>query len=292
MECLFRITRQLRVMAVPVTGPPEDRGPGTDYLQPVRNIVAKDRRGAAVRVTYATFSSPQSLISSLNIVQQHVEIDDDETDVILDAESLESLPDEERTLDALSETFSEALLALAPRKFRSIIACASSFPEKIRRTVGGDPVRLVRLEVPVWRTLVFQKRFPTVLFGDYGVVFPRETDPDGPVRAPSKIRLSTATHHVLFKGLPSGYLELCRDATRYHDMNHVPDCWGTDSIRACVIGGSAGLGNATSWVARDTNAHIEVTVRATRNILTDAGRSVAEDTLAERPWLQTLLFKE
>jgi len=242
IELLFAVARQRRLVAIPVTGPPEDRGPGNHYLRSIRHVATKDGRGLAIRLRYSTFSYPKDLIGALDMIQEQVNVADQGTDLVLDLESLERLPENERNEDALCDVLSEALVALRPRHLRSVIVCASSFPEKTPRTVGGDPLRLVRLEVPVWRALVHQSKLRTVLFGDYGVVFPQEVDPEGRVIPPSKIRLSTATSHALFKGPPGAYLELCQDAYRTGDLPEAVTCWGTREIWACLRCNSAHAG--------------------------------------------------
>ena len=290
VEFLFRTARQLHLPAVPVTGPPADRGPGVDYLGPIRKVAQTDRRGVAIRVSYDDFRDPQDLLSAIATVQSHIEVPDLQTDLILDGKSLDGMPEDERALDTLVEIFSEAVGALDGRSFRRIVACLSSFPEKSPRTIGGAPVRIVRLEGSIWRSLVHNRSLQTTALGDYGVVFSRETDPVGPVIAPSKVRLSTPTMHVLFKGRPEDYFELAREVMQASELNEVADCWGTHSIRDCTVG-AGGLGNATTWVARDTNTHIETTARTAQNILLRAKRLEETETVPTDPWLQTFLFK-
>src|SRR5687767_4932717 len=60
-EYLFSCARQLRLQAIPVTGPASDRGPGDTYLDVFAGIVSRSAQGVALRFSYETFANPAGL---------------------------------------------------------------------------------------------------------------------------------------------------------------------------------------------------------------------------------------
>lgn len=289
LEYLFLCARQHRLKAIPIAGPVSDRGPGEAYLNSISKIQKQDKRGVGIRVHYHTFSRTDILRDEINTLLRTLDVAADETDLILDAESLIVIPADLAHPDSMVDVLFEAISSAQQFNFRGIVIAASSFPEKSTRTVGGPPVRFARTEVLIWKQLSSFSRLPLMQFGDYGVVFPQETDPQGVVIPPAKIRLSTEDSYFLFKAKPDQYRELCGDAIACEQFALQPPSWGSRAIANCGSGGGS-AGNATIWVARDTNSHIETTAILTESNLVTTGRRETAPITTSHPWLQDLLF--
>jgi hypothetical protein len=61
VEHMFACAAQLKALAIPVTGPLAERGPGTQYLDAITRIAARDGRGAAFRIAHEDFSDADIL---------------------------------------------------------------------------------------------------------------------------------------------------------------------------------------------------------------------------------------
>lgn len=290
LEYLFLCARQHRLKAIPVAGPVSDRGPGEAYLHSISRIQKRDKRGVGLRIHYHAFSRTELLREEIEHLLHALDVSAAETDLILDAESLTVLPAEVANPNSMVNVLLQAISSVRRFNFRGIVVAASNFPEKTIRTAGGEPVICARNEVLIWKQLISADHLPIVQFGDYGVVFPQEIDPQGVVIAPAKIRLSTADSHLLFKGRPEQYRELCADAIACKQFRLQPPSWGRREIADCASGGG-GTGNATSWVARDTNSHIETTAALTVRNMIAVDRLKAAPRAASHPWLQNVLFE-
>lgn len=99
-----------------------------------------------------------------------------------------------------------------------------------------------------------------------------------------------ARGHVLWRAARKDYIELSEKVVASQDFDPKLAAWGSGALRLCARYGR-GKGGPTDWVARDTNLHIEVTVRAIESVLRRAGRlsgaSFAQPGLF--PWNQILI---
>lgn len=272
VEYLFACARQLRLKAIPVAGPESIRGPGTNYVATVGEIAKRDGLGAAIRMPYEDIANPDSLLAKIDRITSALSLRSTDVDVFLDAEALAALPKLNASESHLFVTIDEALKALTEREFRNVTIAASSIPEHLTKTDDGAPIAIRRVELEIWKRLVTVgglKRVPS--FSDYAVIFPRETDPEGPVIPPARIRLTTAGHQYFFRADRSEYRDLCGQVAASSVFVDLPPSWGGNAVRACGVG-YGGEGGPSGWVARDTNLHIEVTVSNLESHLSAAGR--------------------
>lgn len=286
VEYLFSCARQLHLKAIPVAGPESVRGPGPDYLASVCEIAKRDQLGVAVRMPYEDVAEPESLLDKVDQLLSALSLRAEDVDVILDTEALAALPRSLASEQHLYVTLDEAIRELAKREFRNVIISASSVPEHLAKSEDGKPLTVRRVELSVWKRLLESgtPRFPH--FSDYAVVFPRETDPDGPVVPPARIRLTTAEYQRFYRAERSDYRDLSKLVMDSSDFSDLPQCWGGDAIRASGTG-YGGEGGPTGWVARDTNLHIEVTVIALERYLSIAGRLQELQFASSVPELRT-----
>jgi len=128
VELLFDCARQMRLEALPVSGPLAVRGPGTSYLDAVRGILHADGRGAAVRIPYDDFKDADSLEATVEASLQAIALSPDNVDLFLDAGPLEVLPEIDRSAKWLGLAYKNAIDRIEALSFRSIVIAASVIP--------------------------------------------------------------------------------------------------------------------------------------------------------------------
>lgn len=286
----FECARQKRLKFIPVTGPLSVRGPTREYIDAVSEAAALDHLGHAIRLPFERFVTSARLISSIDDSLSEGGLRPHDADLILDVGGIERLPESEQSLQVLSITLREAVRAAAQYPFRSI-TIVSSNNQNVGVKQGKYLEVIPRLELRVWRILAEEMNPKNLIFGDYSVISANQSDPDGPVIAPARVRISSATHYYLYKGKPSESRLISRQASESHAFADLPECWGKAAIRRAGSGAS-GSGNPTDWVARDINVHIEQTARLCKEHLQSNGllKTLRVADEASQPWLQPELL--
>jgi hypothetical protein len=265
------------------------RTPGAAYLEAVAKVAKQAGRGAALRISHADYSDSDVLNRELTAGLENLSLMPEHVDLFLDAESIVFMPVESATEDQLLAELSEAIRVCERYRFRSVIFIGSSVPENLRGPADGKPLTFSRTELRVWKQYMSRSGASLLLFGDTGVWNPRQPDTGGGGGGPppARVRIPLEEQQVFFRGESTGYRGLCKKALEYPGARDIPRCWGLDSIRRAESG-SGGADNATGWVARDTNVHIEATVRQVEQFLERHNR-LSELILApvrSEPWQQ------
>lgn len=159
-------------------------------------------------------------------------------------------------------------------------------PDSMVRHKKGQVMRVPRAEFRLWRRIVADPDTAYLKFGDYGVIYPTQSEVDIPRAPPSRVRVTTDNEHVLYKGGPKDIRAISRQAVENGALNGAALCWGAKAIRDCATG-RGGEGNASTWVARDTNMHMENSIAAIARILGIDKRNIP--VTHGRPWLQESL---
>lgn len=285
----FELARQCRLRAVPVCGTTLTRGPGTEYIDAVSKIAKQDGRGIAVKLVAFEFNSPESTVNELLATAGLLNVDPEDCDIILDFEAFDRLPAELLKKDLTVSTIAESIDALESIQPRSVTISGSSIPERVGKRFDATPLKTRRLELEIWKDIQERYRSRNIGFGDYGIVYAFQSDGGAPVQPPCRIRISAEDGHSLYRSPPNTYRSLRSRVRRDGALRDLPDCWG----RRGILGqgnGFTGIGNATSWVAWDTNLHLEGTARIVRRVMR---YSEADETAANEidkwPWLQSEL---
>ena len=286
---LFDCARQLKALAIPVTGPLSERGPESLYVDAVAEIAKKDGRGAAFRIGHEDFSSAAVLKRELDLGLKTLRMDSEQVDLFLDAEGLEFLPAGAASEAALVDTLREAAKVLNGYHFRNIVFVGSSVPENLAASSIEKPMRIVRSELRVWRMAALRNDMPLIRFGDTCVWSPRQPDTGGGGGgpAPARVRFPLGDEQIFFRAPSNTYREVCSAVIGHPGFKDLPRSWGRDTIERCARG-SGSEEAATTWVARDTNLHMEVTVGQVQLHLEACGRLkdiVLQPVVAE-PWQQ------
>jgi hypothetical protein len=288
-EHLFDCARQLTLKAIPVAGTLSERGPEAAYLEAVARVAKQAGRGAALRISHADYSDPDALSRELAAGLGSLSLPPEQVDLFLDAESIALMPAESASEDQLLAELSEALRVCEQYQFRNLIFVGSSVPENLRGPADGKPLTFDRTELRVWKQRMSRPGVSLVHFGDTGVWNPRQPDTGGGGGGPppARVRVSLEEQQVFFRAEPTGYRALCQMALKHPGVRDLPWCWGLDSIMRAGRG-SGGADNATGWVARDTNLHIEATAHQIERFLQKHNR-LSEIILApvrSEPWHQ------
>jgi hypothetical protein len=286
----FKCLRQQSMLGIPITGPESVRGPGYGYIEAVAEISRVDGRGAALRVPFDELSDTRKLDRAIGDSLRALSLEPSSVDLFLDLETLALLPAASRSVAAIVSALTDVLRRVRDSKFRNIVLCGSSIPERVTKEYEWRALRVERTEYVAWQSLIETLTQILVKFGDYGVIYALEQDVKGSVRPPARVRLSTAEEHVLWRAPRKDYIKLSERVAASPDFDPELAAWGSTVLRLCARYGR-GRGGPTEWVARDTNLHIEVTVRAIESFLRRAGR-LSGVSFAEPesfPWSQALI---
>jgi len=290
VDYFFRCLRQHLMPAIPMTGPESVRGPGYEYIDAVAGIAHADGRGAALRIPFDELSDAGKLEHAISDSLRALRLEPSSIDLFLDFESLALLPADLRTATAIVSVFVDALRGIGESGFRNIVLCGSSVPERVAKEYDWSALRVERTEFVAWQSLIETFAKVVVKFSDYGAIYALEQDTNKPVNPPARIRISTATEHVLWRAPRKDYVKLCEQVVASPDFHQEFAVWGTTVLHQCARYGRA-KGGPTEWVARDTNLHIEVTVRTIESLLRRLGR-LSGVTFADPesyPWNQTTI---
>lgn len=286
---LFDCVRQAKLKAIPVTGSLAERGPGSAYLDAVASAAKLGGRGAALRLSHIDYRDAGELTRELQAGLSYLALPPEQVDLFLDAESIALMPpdfaDEERLLAELKE----AVRTAEAFKFRSIVFIGSSVPENLKGSKDGKPLMFARTELRVWKRYLSLPGTSLIGFGDTGVWNPRQPDTGGGGGpAPARVRVPLNDQQIFFRDESTNYRALCQTALKHPGVRNLPPCWGLESLRKAGRG-SGNVDNASGWVARDTNLHIESTAYHVEGILKEQGRlsGVTLATPESQLWQQT-----
>lgn len=252
-------------------------------------VVQRDGRGAAFRLPHEDFTSRTRLEHILKETTSLVPLESSRVDVYLDAGSLALIPAEARNEFALAETMHAAAIVITKLGYKRAIFAASSVPDTMVRHVKGTLLHVPRIEFRAWRKAMRDAESVHLQYGDYGVVYPGQVESDARVIPPSRIRITTDDEYVLYKGGRDEIRSLSAAALIDGALSRIVS-WGANAVRECAAG-YGDEGNAATWVARDTNMHIENTVAAiVRHMATEATvLSQITSVASGAPWLQDSL---
>lgn len=203
-EYFFDCAHQLRMLAIPAAGPESIRGPGYGYLNAIARAAHRDGRGVAIRLPYRELNRPDTLSATVDDTLKALSLPPSMVDVFFDFEALVILPPEARSEEALLAVVIDAMRAIEGKAFRNLVLCGSSIPDQVGPQYNWNALRVSRVELNVWERVIARDANILVKFGDYGIGYAYERDSDKPVEPPSRIRLSTPTHHVLMSGAETG----------------------------------------------------------------------------------------
>lgn len=287
---LFHYARQLGLKAVPVTGSPSARGPEQHYIEGIAEVLRNSDAGVLIRLDRDEFGAISSLQRTLETMITLLSAAPDKVDVYFDAGSL-SEDDVALEDSALMASLDEAIAFASSAGFRRVIVGGSSHPDPMSRKLSQPVFRGRTNEWALWQSILARRSRTAVLYGDYGVVHPRQTEPDGPVKPPSRVRLINEHEYVIHRGSRTAIRDVARVALEDDAYRMMRDSWGRQETARCARG-SGDPGGPTTWIARDTNSHIEHIAHEVHRELArrDLVPALRAEAIAE-PWFQTELLR-
>lgn len=282
---LLDVLRMNGSLAVPVTGTEADRG--RDYLTAVNAIVARDRRGACLRLAEDDLVEPHLLQTGIAGVLELLKIEPSKLDLVLDIRYIGN-----RSPDSLQAILFEALQVIHRiGEFRNLAVAGSSVPQALGKNTLGKIHRERRIEYGLWTQLATALSDQmTIVPGDHGVLYAHYVPPASFVRVPPRIRYTTASDHIFYRAKSGEYAEICKQLVSSQDFAGESFSAGDHRISQCAKD-AADPGTASGWVASDTNHHLEFASEQTWRFLREAGLSgrFALPEPQHFPWLQVEL---
>jgi hypothetical protein len=257
---VFHELRMLGCQAVPVINLIRD----AEYQQEIKEVLAKDKNGACLRVTIgqaakSTFKAEvDSLLSTL-------EIQSVGCDFILDLGSPNFVP-----IEGFVKIIKNIVTKLPYlNNWRTFTILGTSFPESMGGIKKGGEV-ISRYEWQLYKVLINNFRMASLRlpsFGDYAIIHPKDLELDWRVvKSSATIRYTIDDCWYIVKGENirdyghEQYHELSRNvfASRYYCSPAFS--WGDSYIQTCTNNNSK-TGNPTKWIQVGTNHHIEKLIR-------------------------------
>jgi hypothetical protein len=268
---LFETARLVRLKAIPVVAPILDRYGATGvYFKSVAAIAAKDGRGIAIRIPYDDLKQSDKLNGIVDDIQSVVSVGDHQCDVILDFGPLDKLSaTRKQAAELVQQAISSAASAFNRRHFRVLVACGSSIPRTIGKVPDGEPVVIPNAEFQAWSQSMNSVSCRHVRFGDYAARYALQTDKASGANPPARIHLSTPDAHLLYVGDGPKYRELAENVVATPEFASQNGAWGRNAVRDAALGRA--VGNAATWVARDTHMHVETMAHAALERLKEVG---------------------
>lgn len=282
INLLFDLLRMHGSKAIPVTGTEAERG--REYLAAIREIIARDHRGACLRLAEDDIAEPRMLVANVGDLLDFLAIAPSELDIVLDFRYVGN-----RNLDELRATALEALQAVhRVGRIRNIVVAGSGVPDMRGQKESSKVRRELRVEFDLWTqiTTTLSDRM-SIALGDYGVIYAYFASPDKPVRPPARIRYTTLRNYMFYRGKRGEYPQLCKQLVASGDFTGETFSVGDRQIHRRARG-TTGPGNPTGWVTADTNHHLELVSAQAWRFLDEAGLSgrFALPESVPQPWLQ------
>jgi len=271
VEMLDRICRQMSL--VPTWCYSLERS-DTAYEEAVLDTLGRQRvRSVAVRLQQHDLLFFDETEAHIRRFLGRARVDPSKVSIIVDLLAIDASIG--GSVDLLRKRLAQ-LDALLPGR---LVLLASSMWESARLPASKE-TRIRRHEVALWELLL--RDFPSLIFGDYGVVHPRFAEPpiDGPIIPAPKVRYPLENEWIVFKGHKpekgesSQYVALARDVVRANWFRVNELGWGAENIRLAAIGNGSPGGHA-AWIGFCTELHIDLTHRQLRVAIERAEHALA-----------------
>lgn len=257
--------RSLGSRVIPVTGTAEDRNKA--YLDTIRALVSTGGDGACLRLARDELNEPKLLRLSTFAVLDLIKQPPESVDVVCDFRYVGR-----DSIESLRATTMEALQVLRSiGSFRNIAIAGSSVPDLLTKRTQGLILRVTRKELELWiEMLLAFGESSTIQLADYAIVGAHYVPPPETVRSPARIRYTTAREHVFRRAKRAEYRDICRQLIDSDDYVGATYSVGDQRIQhSAKERGRAG--NPATWVAYDTNHHLELVSEQAWNIVKQRG---------------------
>ncbi len=262
---ILEVGRDVGLRLIPTTSLIRDEA----YQHSVREAVAADKRGFALRVQLADFEDPEAGHDAMDQVCSMLECGPEETDLVID-------------LGAVAEGNAPAILVASMSilqnlrhagRWRTLALVGGSFPQNLTGLAPDDISLVSREEWRLWRAVrqrsAVLKQMPS--FGDYGISHPEPSEVDPRIMRPSaSVRYTTQDHWLVPKGRNlrahgfDQYHEVCKTLVQRPEYSGADFSWGDGYIWNCAHR-EDGPGNLTTWRKVGTSHHLTFVATALAN---------------------------
>jgi hypothetical protein len=239
------------------------------YVNALKGIILDDGRNFCIRLnmdvdTVEDMSDPDYFIERLSDIVKQLNINPANTYLLIDFGDVSS---QAHFIEGMVDKAKQTISLVRKSGFSQFILAGSSLPTSIDKAVKARNTTglVLRKEMITWRTLLSEKQSLNITFADYGVRNPSASDESMPFpNANGKIRYTIGEQYVIARGnslnLGSGYGQfnyLAQTVSTSEYYLGSKFSWGDERISYYSKPDSKGSGNQTTWIAIDTNHHIE-----------------------------------
>ncbi|HEV2299825.1 MAG TPA: hypothetical protein VGR72_15065 [Candidatus Acidoferrales bacterium] len=260
-KTIFDVARTLSLTAIPVTSMKFSPA----YQQQLRDVIAKDGRGAMIRLFISDFINPALLNDYLTALMGVLGIMKSQTDILVDLEFRPEVVE----VQQLGTSAISVLPSLDD--WRTVTLAAGCFPQSISQLPHGSWRQVPRSDWIGWCHVKSQQevrgsRVPT--YGDYGIRcggIPAEI----PNRPDPNIRYSDKQNVLVRKEEKTdGKMKtICSSLTARPEFSGPTFSKGDAEIAArAAMPGSPNNGQAEQWIEWCTNHHLELTASQIQNL--------------------------
>jgi hypothetical protein len=239
------------------------------YVNAMKGIRLDIGRNFCIRLnmdfdTVEDMADPDYFVDRLSDIIQQLDIDPSKTYLLIDFGDVSS---QAHFIVEMVDKAKLAISLVSECGFSKIMLAGSSLPTSIDLAVKAQNSTglVLRKEMMVWRTLLSENQSLNITFADYGVRNPSAGDEPMPFpNANGKLRYTIDKEYFITRGYPlntgSKYQQFCNLAQTVVESEHYlgpKSSWGDERMLSYSKNESEGPGNQTTWIAIDTNHHIE-----------------------------------
>jgi hypothetical protein len=242
------------------------------YANAVKNIALEKERSFCIRLnmdidTVADiFADPDYVSDHILDILNTLELNPAETYLLIDFGDVSG---QAHFVSGMIDKAKQAIFLVQEIGFSKVMLAGSSLPPSIELAVKdkNSTGLVLRKEMMTWQTLLLDNPSLNIIFADYGVRNPSSGDESKPYpNANGKLRYTIDKHYFIVRGyaLNSGlkYQQFCNLAKIVVNSKHFLSAkfsWGDERI-LFYSDSECNFGNQTTWIAIDTNHHIETVV--------------------------------
>lgn len=260
-KSIFAVARDLGLVSVPVTSVRLSQ----DYQEGIRDVVASDKRGVAIRLFAGDFDNTALLQGYLKALMGVLRVSSSEVDIVVDLEY--------RKEQFVAQQAGVSALSSIPdlSGWRTVTVASGCFPASISNYEYDKWVPIKRVDWLAWLQLRELQtriggRIPS--YGDYGIRCGGE-----PISIPNRpdpnIRYSSNESILVRKGekIDGRIKQICSSLVGRAEFSGANFSQGDLQIAArAAMPGSPNNGQATQWIQWCTNHHLELTASQIRSL--------------------------
>lgn len=207
---------------------------------------------------------PDHVGTQLSNIVRELELDPAEVYLLID---FGDISNQNYTVENTIKTTQLTLSLVKQYGFLKIILAGTSIPSSINLAIPDrdSTGSVLRKEIIVWQTVLTENPSLNLVFADYGVRSPNSNDDAVYRNANAKIRYTTKNNYSVFRGhsTKGDFQQFTGLAQKVVESEHYLGeefSWGDKEILAHSRRTDK-PGNLTTWIAIDTNHHIEFVVK-------------------------------